>query len=160
VHVTARRAAGEDLPALVQLVSDATAAMSQERGGELFNAREAIPDPVDDFLSRCLSDPSACVAVGCADGDPFGMALAQLEHLRDGQRLSRLTFLWVDAGMREVGLGGEMMAFVLRWAAEVGADRLDAYALPGDRATKNFLEGAGLSARLIVMNRPVDHGAG
>jgi GNAT superfamily N-acetyltransferase len=156
VYVTARRAAGEDLPIVAQLVADATAAVATERGGTLFAAREGVPEPVQDHLDRCLSDPAVCVAVGCADGTVFGAAIAVAETLRDGQCLARLTFLWVDAGLRQVGLGREMMDFVLEWCREVGADRFDAYALPGDRETKNFLEGAGFSARLIVMNRPVD----
>jgi GNAT superfamily N-acetyltransferase len=156
VHVTARRAVGEDLPIVAQLVADATGAVATERGGPLFAARESVPEPVHEYLDRCLSDPAVCAVVGCADGAVFGAAIAVVETLRDGQCLARLAFVWVDVGVREVGLGGEMMAFVLEWAREVGANRFDAYALPGDRKTKNFLEGAGFSARLIVMNRAVE----
>ena len=49
-----------------------------------------------------------------------------------------------------------MMDAVLTWCAERGSGGIDAIALPGDRATKNFFERFGLTARAIVVHRVLD----
>ena len=64
-----------------------------------------------------------------------------------------LNGLYVDPGAREVGVGEAMMDLVLAWSEERGATGIDAVALPGDRATKNFFERFGLTARAIVVHR-------
>jgi hypothetical protein len=47
------------------------------------------------------------------------------------------------------------MDSLLAWASERGCQGVDATALPGDRATKNFFEGSGFTARLLVMHHRV-----
>ncbi|MFZ0173354.1 MAG: GNAT family N-acetyltransferase [Acidimicrobiales bacterium] len=155
MQLIARAATLDDLPAVAQLVAEAIQAISSERGGTLFVSRELVPEPLEEHLRQWISDPAACLAVGIAEGVTLAVALARLETLRDGERLARLEFLWVDAGVRELGLGAELMELVVDWAHGNGAARLDAFALPGNRDAKNFLEQAGFSARLIVMNRPL-----
>lgn len=149
MKLTARVATKRDVAAVAELLSDSAAIVAGERGGAIFVHRET---PAED-LSALLADPAAFVAVGAVDGVTLGSALAKLETLRDGTVLARLEYLWVEHGAREVGLGGELIDLVTRWALEAGASCLDAYALPGNRGAKNFLETAGFSARLIVMNR-------
>jgi hypothetical protein len=41
----------------------------------------------------------------------------------------------------------------VEWCRERGCDDIDARALPGDRATKQRLEAAGFTARLLTLNR-------
>ncbi len=153
MDLTARRATETDLPAALQLLADSSAALATERGGPLFVSREGVPEPVAEQLRRWLSDPTRCLAVALAEGVPLGLAIAHLETLRDGDVLARLELLWVDAGVREIGLGGQLMELIVAWAHDHGASHLDAYALPGNREAKNFLETSGFSARLIVMTR-------
>ena len=50
-------------------------------------------------------------------------------------------------------MGESLLDAVSGWAAENGAGDLDVWVLPGIRESKNFLEGAGLVARLLVMHR-------
>ena len=50
------------------------------------------------------------------------------------------------------------MDAVLAWAGEQGCVGVDALALPGDRATKNFFETFGLVARAIVVHRDLHAG--
>lgn len=153
MDLTAHRATETDLQAALNLVADSSAALSTERGGPLFVSREGVPEPAAEHLRRWLSDPKRCIAIGLADGVPLGLAVARLESLQDGDVLARLEFLWVDAGVREIGLGAELMEHVVDWANDNEASHLDAYALPGNRQAKNFLETSGFSARLIVMTR-------
>ena len=49
-----------------------------------------------------------------------------------------------------------MLAATISWAAGRGCDGIDAVALPGDRATKNFFESHGLVARAIIAHRSLD----
>ena len=48
---------------------------------------------------------------------------------------------------------GDYVSDLIAWAHEAGAVGIDALALPGDRATKNFFETAGLTARAILVHR-------
>jgi len=61
--------------------------------------------------------------------------------------------IYVDPAAREVGVGENLLAAVAEWAGEHGAGTLDVPVLPGIRESKNFLEGAGFVARLLVMHR-------
>jgi GNAT superfamily N-acetyltransferase len=160
VRLSARAANPADLPAVAQLLADGAAAVAAERGGAIFTERETLARPFEEQLAGLLADPTAFVAVGDMEDVIMGTALANVETLRDGTILARLEFLWVEPEAREVGLGGELMNLVKRWAHEAGATRLDAYALPGNREAKNFLETAGFSARLIVMHRMLGEGGG
>jgi GNAT superfamily N-acetyltransferase len=138
---------------MAQLLREASAHVSTERGGAVFVNREILPEPYEEHLRQWLVDPGAYLAIGTVEEVTLGMALARLEILRDGVCLGRLEWLWVESGAREIGLGAELMDLVVAWARGRGATRLDAYALPGNRGAKNFLETAGFSARLIVMHR-------
>jgi hypothetical protein len=48
-----------------------------------------------------------------------------------------------------------MMAEALAWMGRIGCTGVDALALPGARATKNFFEENGFTARLLVVHRPL-----
>jgi GNAT superfamily N-acetyltransferase len=160
VRLSAQSASSAHLPAVAQLLSDGSAVVADERGGATFVNRETLAPPFEEQLSVMLADPDALVAVGAVDDVIMGCALAKVETLRDGTVLARLEYLWVEPGAREVGLGGELMDLAKQWAQDAGATRLDAYALPGNRQAKNFLETAGFSARLIVMHRKLDEPGG
>src|SRR5262249_42810258 len=97
--------------------------------------------------------PDAIVVVGTIDEVVVGFAHAIGEKLPDGEELAVVGGLYVDPGAREGGVGEAMMDLVLAWCEERGATGIDAVALPGDRATKNFFERFGLTARAIVVHR-------
>ena len=81
-----------------------------------------------------------------------GYATVRVEVLRDGARLGVIDDLYVEPGARSVGVGEAMMGLLLEWCRDQGCRGVDALALPGMRATKNFFEESGFSARLIVMH--------
>ena len=91
--------------------------------------------------------------LGCIDGVPVGYALARIVPLPSGERLGVVEELYVDAEARDVGVGEALMDDVVAFCRAAGCVGVDAVALPGDRATKNFFETFGLVARAIVVHR-------
>jgi len=148
----ARPAEPDDIPRLAELARVARKEMTEVRGGPLFLAREARPEPLEDNLAAELADPSYALFAGELDGVVLGYTAVHREALRTGDVLAVITDLFVEAEARAVGIGELMMEEALAWAKEQGANALDAYALPGDRNTKNFFEMSGFTARLLVMH--------
>ena len=60
--------------------------------------------------------------------------------------------IFVEDEARGVGVGEAMMADLVAWCTEQGCVGIDAMALPGHRATKNFFEESGFTARKLVMH--------
>ncbi len=148
IEVGARRADRSDEAILAVLDAEARASLVVQRGGPLRLLRELPP-----FDSGLFEAPDAIVVVGVIDGVVVGFAHAVGEALPDGEELAVLGGLYVDPGGREVGVGEAMMDLVVEWCHDRGATGIDAVALPGDRATKNFFERFGLTARAIVVHR-------
>ena len=148
----ARPATPDDVPRVAELNRMAAAELAEMRGGRVFTAREARAEPVEEDLSAALADGDRRVLVGTIDGTPVGYAVAHHEALRDGSELGVIDDVYVEAEARGVGVGECLMDALLEWFGEQGCAGVDAMALPGDRTTKNFFEGSGFSARLLVMH--------
>jgi GNAT superfamily N-acetyltransferase len=140
----------EELERVAELHRLAVDTARPERGGAVFAARETGGEPLIEWL-RARLDEGGLWAGTVADAI-VGYAVAASEVLRDGTRLGRLEAIFVEQEARGVGVGASLMDEVLRWADDQGCDGVDAWALPGDRHTKNFFEGTGFSARLLVMH--------
>jgi GNAT superfamily N-acetyltransferase len=145
---SARRATPADAASLLELEAAARRAVAAQRGGPLLLAHDARP-----FDTAAVDDPDRLVLVGTIGDVPVGYAVAAVAELDGGGALAVLDALFVDPEAREVGVGEAMMELVLEWCAARGAVGVDAVALPGDRATKNFFEAFGLTARAIVVHR-------
>ena len=153
----ARTATEDDLPRMAELCRKVRAELgSQPRGGAVYVAREARPEPVEDSLGRALVDPDCPVVVGTIDGAIIGYAAGHTERLRDGTTLGVIDDLFVEEGARAVGVGEAMMGSLLDWFRAHGCAGVDSTALPGARATKNFFEESGFTARLLVMHHRLD----
>jgi GNAT superfamily N-acetyltransferase len=149
----ARLASEADLPELARLCREALRELQgMERGGPLFVAREARPEPVEEGLRAALADPDATVLLGTLDSSAIGYSVGRVETLRGGRALGVIEDLFVEAEARGVGVGEAMMDLLLEWFGSRGCIGVDAMALPGARATKNFFEESGFSARLLVMH--------
>ena len=148
----ARPATAADLPRLIELHQQALGEIGPARGGALFTAREARHDPAAE-LATALADPNQIVVVGEIDRWVAGYAAAHLEALRDGSHLGVIDDLFVEGDAREVGVGEAMTDVVVEWCEERGCRGIDASVLPGDRATKNFFESFGFTARAITVHR-------
>lgn len=152
----ARRATLDDVPRVTELARQAIAELRMRRGGVLWAAREARAEPYEASLTAAIGDDVHVVLVGTIDDAVVGYAVAHVEHLRDDRPLAVIDDLYVEPEARAVGVGEVLMAQLLAWATEHRAGGIDAFALPGDRETKNFFESHGLTARAILVHRDLD----
>jgi len=151
-----RQATGEDVARVAELVAAAIDELRPMRGGDVWARRDAPSPPYEDRLASALADPAQQLLVGTIDDVVIGYTLGRLEPLRDGSCLGVVEDIFVEEGGRGVGVGEAMMGAVLSWFSEAGCTGVDAVALPGHRATKNFFEGSGFTARKIVMHHRID----
>jgi ribosomal protein S18 acetylase RimI-like enzyme len=154
-----RAATAEDLPAIVALADELRAELTPMRGGRLWSVREARPGPAEVAYGALLTDPDACVVVGTLDGVVVGFGVATVEPLADGGKLGVVTELFVDIEARAVGVGEIMLEHLVGFCDRKDCVGIDAFALPGHRAAKNFFEESGFTARAIVMHHVLARGA-
>jgi GNAT superfamily N-acetyltransferase len=134
----ARLLAAADVEAVAALRETALAEIGELRGGRLYPAR-ALPEP---------GDPDR----PCWVGELAGTVVGYLAASASGT-LGAIDGVYVDPGCRAVGVGTAMMTGALAWMERMGCTGVDALALPGARATKNFFEESGFTARLLVVHR-------
>ena len=156
MEVDARIAVRGDLEALAGLAADAVAEQVDARGGWVWSRREVRPRPFELSLEAALSDPDQQLWIGTIDGTAVGYATAAIEVLQTGELLGRVLDLYVTPGAREVAVGEVLISQVLDWCGEHSCVGIDALALPGNRATKNFFETFGFTARLLVLHRKLE----
>ena len=150
-QVAVRQAEEADVDEVVALGALVPAYLDGARGAAFMLAREA-PVPTRDVVVDWLASPDVAVFVGALDDVPVGAAVARVEVLRDGIRLAMVPMLVVREEAREVSVGEELLGAVLEWARRQGCDAVNAYALPGQRETKNFFEANGFKARLLTVH--------
>ena len=151
-----RPASDADLPRLAEMARTAIAELTPMRGGAVWAAREARPEPVEESLKAWLSDDETRLIVGTIDDVPIGYAAVHIETLHDGSRLGVIDDIFVEEGARSVGVGEAMINDLIDWCGRRGCSGMDAMALPGHRATKNFFEESGFTARKLVMHHRLD----
>ncbi len=148
----ARLATRTDVARLAELARAAIAELAPTRGGAVWKAREARPEPLEQNLAAALADPCVRLLAGTIDDVIVGYAAVRIEDLRDGTRLGVVDDIYVEAEARGVGLGEAMMKDLVAWCIDQGCFGMDAMALPGHRSTKNFFEESGFTARQLVMH--------
>jgi len=149
----ARLAEEADVVRLAELSRLAQAELAPTRGGSVFVVREARAEPVEESLRADVGRPGCILLAGTLDGSVVGYACAVVESLRDLRRLGVIRALFVEPPARQSGVGEALIGALLGWAHQQGCAGVDATALPGNRATKNFFEANGFTARLLVMHR-------
>lgn len=154
-----RVATPEDLPAIVGLVEALRAELTPMRGGRIWAVREARSGPPEEVYGALLTDPAICVIVGTIDDVVVGFGVVSAERLSDDRRLGVVSELFVDIEARAVGVGEAMLEAMVGFCQRKGCVGVDAFALPGHRAAKNFFEESGFTARAIVMHHSFDSGA-
>jgi ribosomal protein S18 acetylase RimI-like enzyme len=154
-----RLATPEDLPAIVGLVEALRAELTPMRGGGIWAVREARAGPPEEVYGALLTDPAVCVVVGTVDDVVVGFGVVSVETLTDDRHLGVVSEMFVDAEARAVGVGEAMLEAMVAFCEREGCVGVDAFALPGHRAAKNFFEESGFTARAIVMHHSFDSGA-
>ena len=148
-------ASKEDLEVLVALGEKARAEIQAKRGGDVLTRMDFHASTVDDRMFQALTDEASVVAVGTLDGTPVAYGLMVISEVADGSTHAVIEELFVEPEARSVGVGEALADLLLGIAEESGAIGIDALALPGDRATKNFFESRGMVARAIIVHRRI-----
>jgi ribosomal protein S18 acetylase RimI-like enzyme len=153
--VESARAAGfEDLPVIAALAQSLRDELEPTRGGSVWS-RKSVASPTPSELAALVDGHDGRLFVGLVDEVIVGYAITRVEALRDGTLLGVVEELYVDEAARAVGVGEALADLVVVWATERGCFGVDALALPGNRAAKNFFETHGFVARMIVMHKPL-----
>ena len=151
----ARAATPSDVPAITDLARTAVGELGLLRGGPLWQRQDARVEPIEAGVASdvALGRDEGLTVVGTIHDVIVGYGVSHLVALNDGSILAEVSDLYVDPEARGIGLGEAMMDLLVAHASDAGAIGIDALALPGDRATKNFFETFGLKARAIVVHR-------
>lgn len=150
----ARPAVDTDLVRLVALAVEAVDEQRDARGGAVWSRTLARRDPAASLV-EAMADLDQVVVTGLLDDTIVGYAVLRIARLDDGGLLAVVDDLYVEPEARGVGLGEAIMDLLVAHATERGCFGIDALALPGNRATKNFFETFGLTARALVVHRPL-----
>ncbi len=153
IAVSARPATADDISTLVQLDAEAATGIVGVRGGHLESQLHGRRNDVAAGFDDDLSDSDTLVLVGTIDDVVVGHLVATRHDLPDGSTISTVRDLFVQQPARGVGVGERLLALAVEDATKHGCAGIDARALPGDRATKNFFESFGLVARSISVHR-------
>ncbi|MCJ7670973.1 MAG: GNAT family N-acetyltransferase [Acidimicrobiia bacterium] len=137
---------------IVELARTLRAELVELRGGPLWADREAPGEPLEATLTAWLASPEWSVVVGCIDDAVLGYGVVEIETLRSGSRLGVIHELFVEVDARSVGVGEAMAGALVGFCRGRQCVGIDARALPGHRAAKNFFEEQGFKARAIVMH--------
>jgi ribosomal protein S18 acetylase RimI-like enzyme len=151
----ARPATVDDLDAILALATELRAELVPMRGGSMWSRTAAYPEPLDAAFRALLERDDACLLVGTLDDVVVGFGVCTIAVLRDGTRLGEITELFVTPEARSVSVGEGLLAALVEWCRAEGCTAVDAFALPGHRAAKNFFETAGFTARALLMHHEI-----
>ena len=156
---TARPARDDDLPACLELLTLALTDARSVRGGPAL-VGDVTPA---ELLARWVQATTAATApdttlyVGEFHQAVVGLAAATVAvRAHASERTGRIECCYVEEQARGVGVGTALMDSMVAWCSRQGCRDVDALALPGDRLSKQRFEGAGFSARLLVLSRPLN----
>ena len=151
-----RPATADDIPRVVELAELMRAELGVMRGGALWIEREAWPEPLEDAYDALLARDDAVLLLGTIDDVVLGFGAVVVEQLRSGARLGVVTDLFVEEPARAVGVGEALIDTLVAHCRTAGCIGVDAAALPGHRAAKNFFETHGFTARALTMHHRLE----
>lgn len=149
----ARPATEADRAACTALVRDALDGAATMRGGPALIGEATA----EGLLARWSRPGEARLLVGEYEGavvGVLGITATPVGEGGDGAAPRALVeCCYVERGGRGVGVGSALMEAAVQWSVARGCAEVDALALPGDRSTKQRLEAAGFTARLLTLSR-------
>lgn len=139
---TIRKAVTRDAPAISVLEHQCFQESQSFRGSAHLLSEAPF---VGDDLDTVLCDLGRFVLVVESSGEVCGFADMKVSH-----SAAMVQRIFISEEARELGAGATLIEELKNLARALGCTRIDAYALPGDRLTKNLFERAGMKARLLI----------
>lgn len=168
-NVRVRRAGPPDIAALGALHAEAISERLGHRGGPVFVASiDRGQDPaeisrsfalhtLDDHVEVLVAELTTDTPLDHEVPEPLGHAVIRFAQAESTEnQVAVIEELYVTPSARNVGLGSALLDSAKHRAAARGCTGLDAVALPGDRATKNFFEDHAMVARAIIVHAEVE----
>lgn len=143
--VDVRPAVPGDVPRLRELRAELVELAVAHRGGAAWVSAEGEDAP--QWAAAGGSGGVDGVMVGTVRDEVVGYAQIAVRG-----RLGIIEALFVTPPARTVGVGDALLRHARDELSARGCDRVDSYALPGDRDTKNFFESHAMVARLLVVS--------
>ena len=159
---TARPARDDDLPTCLELLDRALSDARSMRGGQALVGNTTAAEVLARWTDAATAADTAAAAAAAVYVGEFhhavvGLAAATVTvRPHATERSGRIECCYVEEGARGVGVGSALMESMVAWCSQQACRDVDALALPGDRHSKQRLEGAGFTARLLVLNRPLN----
>ena len=146
---TVRPAAASDADVLSWLESVARGLLVDARGGrQLLDEQPEVGD-----WAALIADPASRVWVATIDD----VVVGYLElRMPDDSGCGRVRQVFVEPDARELGFGDNMLAAAIAVIRAAGGNRVESFALPGDRDTKNLFERAAVTARKLIVSKALD----
>jgi GNAT superfamily N-acetyltransferase len=145
-----------DLAVVGSLLHQAIEQAKTMRGGTVLVG----PTTATQLVARWTPDTSAHLCAflaGLIDEVVVGVAAVVVETRPAALRPTGvIECCYVEDEARGVGVGTALMQAMVAWCTAQGCADVDALALPGDRSTKQRLEAAGFTARLLTLSRRLD----
>ena len=145
-----RGALSSDVEELQRFETEARLQLEKFRGG--LRLADEVPEVGPLWADRADS-PRWAIFVAGLDGVVMGYLCVDFEAQRDAPLIEAV---YVTADARELGLGDALVSAAIAECQRRGATAIDAYALPGDRETKNLFERSGLTARLLIVTKKIN----
>lgn len=145
---TVRTAVESDVGELHAIELAARAPLADQRGGRRW--LQTHPE-IGDRWREVIASTESVVLIADLDTVVVGFLLLMFE----ADQTARIETVYVVPDARECGFGDALLEKALDAARKYGSARLEGEALPGDRATKNLYERAGITARLITLSTPL-----
>ena len=152
--VSVQRTRPEDADEVSVLCREAVRAIEGRRGadqllsGSRRDLAERLSSPAG--VRELLGEGGRIVVSGFYAGVVAGFAVGSIDPEATPRR-GILHGVYVAAGLRELGTGGALLETMLQVFRDAECQSVEAYCLPGDRATKRLLEAAGMTARLLTV---------
>lgn len=142
-----RRALSTDADVLQLLESEAREQLARFRGGDRLATELSFVE--NGWIERIASD-GFMVFVAGFDDVPLGYLCVNIATTNG---VPLIETVYVTAEARQLGLGDGLVSAAIESCSGLGSVAIDAFALPGDRETKNLFERSGLTARLLIASK-------
>ena len=137
-----RRGQSNDASAITALEQQCAMESQSFRGSAQLLATAPF---IGNELEKTLDDSDHLILVVESSGEICGFA-----DMNFSDAVAMVRRVYISESARELGAGAALIDELRIHAKTLGCKRIDAYALPGDRLTKNLFERAGMKARLLI----------